>query len=256
MLDGSKSFGFPEMGYANCWEDSRVLCQALRPAPGKRILSIASGGDNSFSLAAEGATVIAVDRNPSQIACVELKRVALAKLTYAEVLEFFGLRPFENRGEVYQALASGLSEKSRSYWNLHLSDIEHGFVHSGKFERYFHYFRKFVLPLVHRRGDVQGLLQKRSKEERARYYEEVWNTFRWQALMRIFCSRPVMSRLGRDASCFSHVEGSVVDHAIARARHALVDLPTDDNPFLEYIVTGTFSNNNMGKTTAIYIALL
>src|SRR5437773_3458117 len=59
-------FGY--VRYANCWEDANVLCDALEPAPGKRILSIASGGDNSFALAADGAHVVAVDLSEAQLA--------------------------------------------------------------------------------------------------------------------------------------------------------------------------------------------
>ncbi|MGV2481690.1 UNVERIFIED_CONTAM: DUF3419 family protein, partial [Salmonella enterica subsp. enterica serovar Weltevreden] len=35
--------------YANCWEDADILSEALDIPTGKRILSIASAGDNSFS---------------------------------------------------------------------------------------------------------------------------------------------------------------------------------------------------------------
>src|SRR5262245_44446652 len=52
---------FDYVRYANCWEDADVLAAALEPGPAKRILSIASGGDNSFALAADGATVVSVD---------------------------------------------------------------------------------------------------------------------------------------------------------------------------------------------------
>ena len=35
---------FDLIRYANCWEDADILCEALAPAPGRRLLSIASGG--------------------------------------------------------------------------------------------------------------------------------------------------------------------------------------------------------------------
>ena len=62
--------------YANCWEDADILCNALEPAEGKRFLSVASAGDNSFSLIAGGATVVAADLSLAQLACVELRREA------------------------------------------------------------------------------------------------------------------------------------------------------------------------------------
>ena len=89
---------FPVLRYANCWEDGHVLCKAIRPAKGMRLLSIASAGDNSFALAAEGAEVVAVDLNPAQLACMELKGAAIRRLEHQEVLEFLGLRP--HRGTI------------------------------------------------------------------------------------------------------------------------------------------------------------
>jgi hypothetical protein len=60
---------FTRLRYANCWEDAAVLVRGLAPIAGARCLSIASGGDNTFSLLARGATrVLAVDLSPAQIA--------------------------------------------------------------------------------------------------------------------------------------------------------------------------------------------
>ncbi|CAN5264218.1 hypothetical protein BH23GEM4_BH23GEM4_17410 [soil metagenome] len=37
--------------YASVWEDADVLCEALAPvAPGGRLLSVASAGDNALAL--------------------------------------------------------------------------------------------------------------------------------------------------------------------------------------------------------------
>ena len=45
-----RGLDIPIIRYANCWEDASVLLQALNIGPGKRYISIASGGDNTFSL--------------------------------------------------------------------------------------------------------------------------------------------------------------------------------------------------------------
>jgi len=59
--------------YAQCWEDADVLLEALDIQPGHVCLSIASGGDNTLAMLSCGpARVIAMDRNPAQIACLEL----------------------------------------------------------------------------------------------------------------------------------------------------------------------------------------
>ena len=61
-------------------------------------------------------------------------------------------------------------------------------------------------------------------------------------LFRVFFSRFVMGRLGRDPEFFRYVEGSVSDRILSRTRHALTVLPTHANPFLAYILTGNYGD--------------
>ena len=231
---------WPTLRYANCWEDADVLCRALRPGPGKRILSIPSGGDNSFALAAEGAEVVAVDHNPSQLACAELKQVAIRRLPYDEVLGFFGFRAQDDRPATFQRLLPDLSRRASGYWSGRPQAIDQGFAHSGKFEAYFSTFRRRVLPLIHRRSVIEAAMVERSPEERERFYREVWDNTRWRMLFKIFFSQKVMGAIGRDRATFRYVDGAVADKLIERARRAFINLPPQANPFIEYISTGTY----------------
>ena len=79
--------------YANCWEDADILCEALAAEPGKRVLSIASAGDNALALLATGCEVVAADLSPAQLACVELRSASFRRLEYDELLAFLGVRP-------------------------------------------------------------------------------------------------------------------------------------------------------------------
>lgn len=231
---------FDLVRYANCWEDADLLCRALRPAPGRRILSIASAGDNSFCLAAEGAEVVAADLSPAQLALAELKAAAIRRLPHAEVLAFLGIAPSTTRPEVFAALAAELPETARRFWQGRPEDLAAGVVHRGKFESYFHLFRRRVLPLIHRRRTVAALLAERDEAARRDFYRRRWDNLRWQLAFRLFFSRWAMGRLGRDPEFFRYVEGSVAGRILARARHALTALTTHDNPYLTYILTGNF----------------
>ncbi len=226
--------------YANCWEDADVLCGALQPRAGSRILSVASGGDNSLALAALGAEVVAADLNPAQIACLELRIAAYRHLSHSETLEFLGVRPALARRAVYPRLRPDLSPTAASFWDARLDEIDGGFIHAGKFERYFRLFRTRILPLIHRRAVVDSLLSERNDSERRRFYDETWNNLRWRCLFRVFFSRWAMGRLGRDPEFFRYVEGSVAERILSRARYALTVLPTHANPYLDYITSGTF----------------
>ena len=153
---------FDIIRYANSWEDADVLYDALRPAPGKRMLAIASAGDNAFALLAGGSEVVAADLSTAQLALVELKRAAIRQLDNDEVLGFLGIADMHNRWSVYQSLA--LPDNVR--FNREI--IERGVIHAGRFENYFRIFRKWVLPLVHSKRDVEKLLAEKSRDERQR----------------------------------------------------------------------------------------
>jgi S-adenosylmethionine-diacylglycerol 3-amino-3-carboxypropyl transferase len=234
---------FDLVRYANVWEDAEVLRAALAPAPGKRLLSIASAGDNAFALLAAGAEVVAADLSPAQMALVELKRAAIRRLEHAETLAFLGVRQGEDRRAVYELLEHDLTPPAREFWRERLDEVADGVIHHGKFENYFRLFRERVLPLVHRRRTVLGLLAERDEAGRRDYYRRTWDNVRWRLLFRLFFSRFAMGRLGRDPEFFRYVEGSVAERILKRAEHALTVLPTHANPYLEYILRGNFRDS-------------
>lgn len=231
---------FSQIRYANCWEDADILCEALRPAPGSRVLSIASAGDNALALLAEGAEVVAADLSPAQLACVELRTAAFAELDYEGVLRLLGVREADDRLDLFDKIQPSLSPAAQRYWRTNQKVIEAGAVHGGKFERYFHRFGQRVLPWVHPHRRVLELVERKSREAREDYYRRRWDTWRWRGVFKLFFSRFVMGRLGRDPEFFRHVEGSVGDRILERARYALIELPTHDNPYLDYILFSRF----------------
>jgi S-adenosylmethionine-diacylglycerol 3-amino-3-carboxypropyl transferase len=230
---------FTTIRYAQCWEDSRLLTAALKPA-GRHCLSIGSAGDNSFALLADGAaSVTAVEMNAAQIACIDLRRAAYLSLGHAEFLELLGSRPSSRRDIIYQKCRGIMTMDARKFWDARPGDIERGIAGVGKFEGYFAMFRRFVLPLAHPRKRVLALLEPRGPAERERFYNEVWDNRRWNWIFHAFFSRKAMGALGRDPEFFRYVEGSVADRILARTRHALAVLDPSENPYLHWILTGT-----------------
>ncbi len=232
------NFGF--VRYANCWEDPRLLIGALQPATGKRILSIASAGDNALALLASGATVVAADLNPAQIACTELRLAAIRALDQPAFLRFSGIVPANDRVRTYQVVRPSLAGHARRYWDTHGADLVAGFIHAGKFERYFRLFRTCILPLIHHRATIEALLQPKELAARRRFYTETWDNRRWQLLFRVFFGRRMMGHLGRDPAFFRHVEGAVAARILERARYGLTELDVSANPYLRYVLTGNF----------------
>ena len=231
---------FSFIRYANCWEDASLLVKALKPASGKRILSIASAGDNSLSLLAAGAEVVAVDLNPAQLFCTELRKEAIRVLDQKEFLQFAGIAVAEDRQKTYRDIRTALGQDAQRYWDARSAVIDDGFIHAGKFENYFRLFRTRIMPLIHRQETIQQLLQKKSLEKRYQFYHQVWCNRRWKWLFHLFFSKRAMGRLGRDPEFFRHVEGSVADRILARTEYALTLLDSNANPYLRYILTGNF----------------
>jgi S-adenosylmethionine-diacylglycerol 3-amino-3-carboxypropyl transferase len=187
---------------------------------------------------------VAVDLSAAQLACVALRLAAFRWLEHPALLEFLGVTGggviAAGRLETYRRLRADLPAEARAFWDSRGDAIAGGVIHAGKFERYFHHFRRFVLPLVHGRATVDELRRPRSAADRERFYEERWNTWRWRALFRVFFSRVVMGRLGRDPEFFAHVEGAVSERILARTRYGFTALPVATNPYLAYAMTGNF----------------
>jgi S-adenosylmethionine-diacylglycerol 3-amino-3-carboxypropyl transferase len=69
------------LAFNQSWEDPRLDLEALRPGPGDRMLTVASGGCNVLHFAMTGAHVVAIDRNPAQVAFTAVKLAAAEQLT-------------------------------------------------------------------------------------------------------------------------------------------------------------------------------
>jgi S-adenosylmethionine-diacylglycerol 3-amino-3-carboxypropyl transferase len=231
---------FSAIRYAQVWEDADVLLAGLDVQPGDTCVSIASAGDNALALLTKDpARVIALDLSPAQIACLELRVAAFKTLSHAELLELIGSRPSARRLELFDRCRPAMDGRARAFWDRRRADVAQGIGSLGKFERYFALFRTIVLPLVHRRRTVFELLVPRDSEERRRFYDEEWDTGRWRLLFRVFFSKTVMGRLGRDPEFFRYVEGRVASAILGRTRHALRELDPSMNPYVHWILTGT-----------------
>jgi S-adenosylmethionine-diacylglycerol 3-amino-3-carboxypropyl transferase len=229
--------------YAMCWEDADVMLDALDVQPGDVCLSIASGGENSLSLLARRpAKVIAIDLSPAQLACLEIKCAAFRRLEHGDMLELLGARPSKRRNTLYHKLRPELAPATRRFWDDRQNLITAVVGSAGKFESYFALFRRYVLPLIHSRAEVGALFEARSPAARETFFREVWANHRWRWLLRLFFSRQVMGRLGRDPEFFRYAEGSMAEAALDRIRHAMIALDPVHNPYLQWIAFGRFTS--------------
>jgi len=231
------------ISYAQSWEDPIVLQRALGVGPDDDVLSICAAGDNSFALAIAGArSVTAIDLSAPQIALAKLKLVAAQHLDLERFRSFLGVGPIGQRVFLYHELRAHIDDPTRLFWDAHEAWIREGILGCGAFEKYLATFRTRLLPLVHRRSTIQALMACTSLEEQRRFFDDKWDSFRWRTLFRVFFSQAVMQRTGRSAAQFAHVDGPVSKAFMARAEHALTELPVSGNPFLAWMLLGTYAD--------------
>lgn len=242
---------FEHVRYAQVWEDADTLLAALDVQQGDTVLSIASAGDNALALlTTDAAKVVAVDLSAAQLHCLALRVAAFQVLSHPELLELIGSRPSKRRLELYRHCRTQLLPDSRAFWDVQLPGIERGIGSAGigKFERYFELFRRFILPVMLPARDVRSLLRRKTQAERQEFFAGRVNTWRWQLPFRVFFSRTVMGRLGRDPEFFKYVETDVASSIQERAAHALTALDPSKNPYLTWILTGRH-----GQTLPLYL---
>ncbi len=235
---------FEFIRYANCWEDADVLLEGLNLNSKSKVMSIASAGDNCFSLLSKSPKqVIAVDISSVQLFLVELKKVAIQRLEHGEFLEFIGVRKSNKRRSIFALIKSDLSQTCKKYWDTQIEQIENGLIHQGKFEQYFQLFKNKVLPTVHNRAIVAQLFEPKTAAAQLKFHNEEWHTSEWEKMYRQFFGIEMMGTHGRDPEFLKHVEGSVPDLILNREMEHLRKEMCQRNYFLYYILYNQFKED-------------
>lgn len=235
---------FSHIRYAQCWEDADVLLNGLSIQEGERCLSIASAGDNALAMLTRNPLqVVAIDLNPAQLYCIELRVAAYRTLTHEELLMLIGARDCDDRLALYQRCRPLLKEECSAFWDQQKEGIkQYGIGGVGKFERYFRLFKNWILPLCHSKKEINTLFEDRNVIDRTEFFDKVWCNRRWQLFARLFFSQTIMGYLGRDPAFFAHIEGSFSEHIARKVKHALCVMEPINNPYLHWILTGTYAD--------------
>ncbi len=232
---------FSLIRYSQCWEDTEVLLESLNIQENDICFGILSAGDNVFSMLAENPEkVVALDISFPQIALAKLKKEVFNSLSYEEMLEFMGVTKSDRRIEMYDRIRGNLDKEVKEYWDFNREAIENGIIHTGKFEKFFKIFREKILLFVHNRKRVEKLLEDKPEQERMDYYDKCWNNFRWKLMYKLFFSKYIVGKLGRDKEFFRYAEKNISEEMKERSRYALCELNPYENPYINYILTGNY----------------
>lgn len=243
---------FDYLRYAQLWEDADVLTAALTAntaditngnqidQPRDTLVSICSAGDNALAmLTLNPKRVVTIDLSKAQIAALRLRIGAYRTLDHDEFLQLMGSQPSGQREQLLQRVLSACDTETKAFWNANKDLlVRHGAGGAGKFEKYFRVFRRYVLPLAHRKKTIDEMFVSRTAADREDFINKRFITWRWRLLLKFFFSNTTMGALGRDKAFFDHVEGSLSEHVASRVHHAAVTCDPVENPYLQWIFLG------------------
>ena len=228
------------ISYSMCWEDPLVLSKALKISEQDNVLSIVSGGENIlFLLLKNPKRVVGIDISKEQIYLTKLKISCIKNLEFEEFVRFIGIKQFNNRLEIFNKVKKYLEKEEIEYWKNHLTLIDKGIIHCGKFERYLAKFRRYCLPLIISKNRLNEFLSLDSLDKQEEFYKKYWDNWRFRFLFRLFFSRKGLES-GRDKQYFKYAsKNKVSDYYLYRVKHGLTEIPIKTNFFMQYMLTGT-----------------
>lgn len=241
---------FPELLFGLSWEDPESDKRALQIQPGETVVTISSGGCNTFGLLLENpGRLFAVDINPCQSHLMELKRAAIRRLDLANLHAFLGLNPAKDRIEMFKSLRSDLSSPALAYWRSRRAAIQGGVIYQGRYEKFLRHFRS-LLRLTQGRGRIDRLFQSQSLAEQRDYFDRVWNTAQWRMLFRLLFNKRVLARRGLSSDYFRFDDGalSFAESFFERAKRALRDIPIASNYFMAQYLLGRYTSPEVVPT--------
>ena len=243
----ARAMRLDEIRYSQVWEDHRVLEEALAISPEDDILSIGSAGCNVLALLLQQPrSIVAIDMSPAQMALMELKLAGIRHLEHGEFVRLLGVREADDRLQTYRSLRSELPETVRTYWDGHETQISEGIIHCGRLDTYFRVFHERFLPSHWPPDLIVRLLNAQTTEEAARTYAEA-ATPAFADRVRWYFSREMVDRYGRDPAQARYVtEADTGSYLLQRLRHVCTAIPVKGNFYLEYFLTGRYSDLEQG----------
>ncbi len=243
LLERLFTLAFSGLVYPQIWEDPEVDMAALALGPGKRIVTIASGGCNVMTyLTADPEAITAVDLNPAHVALLRLKLAAVGALPGHEAFfRFFGHADEAANVALYDRfVAPVLDADSRAHWETrrpfggrHIDVFARNVYRYGLLGRF--------IGAVHLLARLYGknprrMLEAKSLEDQRRLFEETLAPVFETRLVKWLTRLPVsLYGLGIPPAQYAYLSaaagGDMAGLLRGRLERLACDFPLEDNYF-------------------------
>lgn len=202
-----KSF-YSRLSYSFGNEDWQTEQKALQIQPSDSVLCVTASGDRPLNLLTnELKELVAVDANPLQNALFELKRVALANLSYPDYTAFIGVTPSNNRLQTYAQLSKELDPMARAFWEILPKKIEKGVLYEGSLEKLLKTASVFVR--FFRGKKVAKLFSIDDLQEQKNFLSKHWHTYLWKKTFHIGLHPFLTRTFIKDPGLYEHVDPNI-----------------------------------------------
>jgi S-adenosylmethionine-diacylglycerol 3-amino-3-carboxypropyl transferase len=242
--------------YYSCWEDIKVIQEALKIDNNDTVLSITSAGCNIFNfLIYDPKKIYSVDYNPYQNYLLELKIEAIKKLTYNEFLEFLGIIKSNNAVNHYQLIRTQLYSDVQKFWDSKINLIKSGLLYFGKLDiKTLGSFIRFL------KGNkiVENFFKCKSIDEQAEYYYKNLNSLPWRLWLKLYYNVNILRfniclkmlsefhyRTRKSSNIFRYLKKiTTLKNPIDQIEYIFTKIPIFDNYLLSMILLNRYFNEN------------
>lgn len=227
--------------YSTSDEDSHSELRALNITPDDAVISVTGSGCRTLSLlTCNPRSIISIDYSPGQSYLLELKLAAMRTLSYARLLEFFGVEKCKSRWPMFESLQNQISPEAAAYFHQHRPAIERGVLFAGRHELF---YIKFVAPIMHLffGRALKKIYSCGSIEEQRKIYKEQIDGGLWRWLIHKGFSDRNLRRVFNDQNYQFEVDvSSPSGYMLERLEHTFTHHLAKDNHWISFMLNGKY----------------
>lgn len=225
-------------------EDPLTELNVLDIQNNDNVLCIASGGEVPLSLLClrSGVKITAVDIANTQLMLCRLKIQAALLLPFPINGQFlgYGFLDDETRRSIYfDRIHSSLQKEDQEFWIQHITAIENGVIHYGRFERYIKRLRK-IAALFIGKNNIYDLLNCNNVQEQQLIFDKKIALRRSvKYLFQIAFHPTIYKNRGLNSKGLVHAQANMGQLFFNKFRNFCTATPAKKNYFLHYFLNGT-----------------